>query len=196
MSEGGNTPRWNATVSQTVGPFFQIGLQWLFNEHVADANAAGQHIAVQGRVLDGEGAPVPDAVIEVWQADANGTYARPQDRQNQPLTPGFRGYARVPTSNDGWFRFNTVKPGRVPAPDGGLQAPHILVAVFMRGLLRQAVTRIYFSDEPSNEEDLVLSRVPAARRRTLLSKPKADQSDVFEWDIVLQGPHETVFFDY
>ncbi len=152
------------TVSQTVGPFFHIGLRWLFNEHVVEDGAPGRHIIVQGKVLDGDGAPVPDALIEVWQADSNGTYSHPSDAHEKPGSAGFRGYARVPTSDEGRFRLYTVKPGRVPAPGGGMQAPHILVALFMRGLLRHLVTRIYFSDEPSNEEDLVLQRVPAPRR--------------------------------
>ncbi len=192
-NEGTDKPRVT-TVSQTVGPFFHIGLQWLFGERVAEPEAVGRHIAVEGRVLDGDGVPVPDALVEAWQADANGYYVDPSAPQD--MTPGFRGYARVPTTADGRFRFSTVKPGRVPGPGAGLQAPHILVAVFMRGLLRQAVTRIYFSDEPSNQEDGVLRRVPAARRSTLVARQKANQPDVFEWNIVLQGAHETVFFDF
>jgi protocatechuate 3,4-dioxygenase alpha subunit len=183
------------TVSQTVGPFFHIGLDWLSGGRVAEANAAGWHIAVEGRVLDGGGEPVPDALIEVWQADGKGRYARSGGRQDNPASAGFRGFARVPTTPEGRFRFSTVKPGRVPAPGGGLQAPHILVALFMRGLLRQLVTRIYFSDESSNGEDLVLGRVPAARRATLIACPKPAEPEVFEWNVFLQGPHETVFFD-
>jgi protocatechuate 3,4-dioxygenase alpha subunit len=188
-----------ATVSQTAGPYFHIGLRRLFSDQVADADAVGRHIVVEGRVLDGDGVPVSDALIELWQADPNGKYAHPHDLddlKDKSRTPGFRGFARVPTNDDGVFRFTTVKPGRVPAPDGAKQAPHILVSVFMRGLLRQAVTRIYFSDEPSNEEDLVLGCVPAPRRSTLIAKRRTGQPDVFDWDIVLQGPHETAFFDY
>jgi protocatechuate 3,4-dioxygenase alpha subunit len=185
-----------ATIPQTAGPYFHIGLRWLFGDRVAEAHAAGRHIAVEGRVVDGDGVPVSDAMLEVWQADPNGTYAHPDDPHGRPVTPGFRGYARVPTSSEGWFRFTTVKPGRVPAPDGGMQAPHIVVALFMRGLLRQAVTRIYFSDEPSNQDDMVLLRVPAPRRSTLIARPKPGPADVFEWNIILQGSHETVFFDY
>jgi protocatechuate 3,4-dioxygenase, alpha subunit len=184
------------TVSQTVGPFFHIGLDWLFGEAIAKADAPGRHIAIEGRVLDGAGVPIPDAVLELWQADANGRYAHPDDPSQTPTTPDFGGFARVPTSASGQFRFTTVKPGRVPAPGGGLQAPHILVALFMRGLLRQAVTRIYFSDEPSNDEDLVLGRVPASRRSTLLARARPGDSEVFDWNIILQGPDETVFFDY
>jgi protocatechuate 3,4-dioxygenase alpha subunit len=186
---------YQATVSQTIGPYFRIGLARLFSDRVAESDAAGRHIAIVGCVLDGDGAPVSDALIEVWQADANGTYAHPDDPQDRPLSPGFRGYARVPTDDQGRFRFATVKPGCVPAPGGGSQAPHILVALFMRGFLRHAVTRIYFADEPANADDPVLRRVPAARRDTLVAKPVAGRPDTLEWNILLQGPHETVFFD-
>jgi protocatechuate 3,4-dioxygenase alpha subunit len=188
-----------ATVSQTAGPYFHIGLRRLFSDQVADADAVGRHIVIEGGVLDGDGLPVTDALIELWQADPNGTYAHPNDlddMKGKSRTPGFRGFARVPSNDDGVFRFTTVKPGRVPAPDGAEQAPHILVSVFMRGLLRQVVTRIYFSDEPSNEEDLVLGCVPAPRRNTLIAKRRTGQPDVYDWNIVLQGPHETAFFDY
>jgi len=188
-----------ATVSQTAGPYFHIGLSRLFTDQVADADAFGRHIVVEGRVLDGDGVPVTDALIEIWQADPNGKYAHPDDlddMKGKSRTPGFRGFARVPSNDDGFFRFTTVKPGRVSAPAGAKQAPHILVSVFMRGLLRQVVTRLYFSDEPSNEEDLVLGSVPAQRRSTLIAKRRTGQPDVFDWNIVLQGPHETAFFDY
>ncbi|XXV25404.1 protocatechuate 3,4-dioxygenase subunit alpha [Sorangium sp. So ce1389] len=183
------------TLSQTVGPFFHMGLQWLFCDQVAEAGAPGRHITVQGRVLDGDGVPVPDALIEVWQADANGKYPHPADRQDKRPTPGFRGYARVPTDDAGAFRFRTVKPGRVPAPGAGVQAPHISVRVFMRGLLLPLVTRIYFADEAANEDDLVLGRVPASRRGSLIAHPRPGEVDVFEWNVVLQGADETVFFD-
>jgi protocatechuate 3,4-dioxygenase alpha subunit len=192
--DGGGTANL-PTVSQTAGPYLHIGLAWLFGDRVADADVPGRHIVVEGRVLDGTGAPVSDALIEVWQADASGQYRASTDVRTGTARSGFRGFARVPTLGDGSFRLATVKPGRVPAPGGGLQAPHILVALFMRGLLKQVVTRIYFSDEPSNEEDLVLGHVPAPRRSTLIARPKPDKPDVFEWNVFLQGPHETVFFD-
>lgn len=183
------------TVSQTVGPFFHLGLGWLYSSRVADSETRGRHISIRGRVLDGDGVPVPDALIEVWQADASGRYPISGKEPERDARPGFRGYARVPTNEDGTFCFTTVKPGRVPAPGGGLQAPHILVAVFMRGLLRQLATRIYFADDPSNAEDAILLRVPAPRRGTLVARPLPDSSDVFEWNVVLQGADETVFFD-
>ncbi|WP_433937842.1 protocatechuate 3,4-dioxygenase subunit alpha [Sorangium cellulosum] len=183
------------TLSQTVGPFFHMGLQWLFSDQVAEAGTPGRHITVQGRVLDGDGAPVPDALIEVWQADSNGKYPHPADLQDKRPAPGFRGYARVPTDDAGAFRFRTVMPGRVPAPGAGMQAPHISVRVFMRGLLLPLVTRIYFADEAANADDLVLGRVPASRRGSLIANPRPGEVDVFEWNVVLQGADETVFFD-
>jgi protocatechuate 3,4-dioxygenase alpha subunit len=183
------------TVSQTVGPFFHIGLGWLFSDRVADPEARGRHITVRGRVVDGDGAPVPDALIEVWQADPDGRYIRPGDAERGEGPRGFRGYARVPTNDEGAFRFTTVKPGRVTAPGGAMQAPHMLAAVFMRGLLRQLATRIYFADEPSNVQDPILLRVPAPRRGTLVARPLPDSPDVFEWNVMLQGTGETVFFD-
>jgi protocatechuate 3,4-dioxygenase, alpha subunit len=183
------------TVSQTVGPYFHIGLAWLFSDQVVDAGTPGEHVTVQGRVLDGDGAPVSDALIEVWQADADGKYAHPADPRGGTAPPGFKGYARVPTDEAGAFHFGTVKPGPVPAPAGGMQAPHIGVHVFMRGLLRPLATRIYFADEPANEEDLVLRCVSAARRATLIARRLPGDALSFEWNVVLQGAGETVFFD-
>jgi protocatechuate 3,4-dioxygenase alpha subunit len=146
-------------------------------------------------VRDGNGAAVPDALVEVWQADADGRYRHPADPRTTPAPPGFRGYARVATNDEGKFGFATVKPGRAPGPGGREQAPHILVNLFMRGLLRQLVTRIYFADEPSNRDDLVLTCVPEARRPTLIAQPTPSDPDVFTWNVVLQGGAETVFFD-
>jgi protocatechuate 3,4-dioxygenase alpha subunit len=181
------------TASQTVGPYLHIGLAWLTIDRVAPPGCPGQHLKVRGRVLDGDGVPVTDAVVEIWQADASGRYAHPEDTREVPLTPGFRGFGRVPTDAEGRFRFLTIKPGPVADPLGGLQAPHLLVSVFMRGLLKRLVTRVYFPDEPRNADDRVLRLVPVERRGTLMARPTA--SDELEWDIVLQGAGETVFFD-
>jgi len=180
------------TSSQTVGPYFHIGLAWLFSASLADLRDEGARISIQGRVLDGDGEPVVDAVLEFWQADAEGHYP-----SGAVVGRGasFSGAGRVATDETGSFRFKTVKPGRVVAPDGRLQAPHVLVHVFMRGLLRPLVTRIYFADERHDARDFVLDRVPAARRRTLLAMPLAGLRDEFEWNVVLQGEGETVFFD-
>lgn len=183
-----------ATTSQTVGPFFSIGLRWLFDHDVAGPGVSGPRLSISGRVLDGDGMPVSDALLELWQADENGTY--PAAGNLSQTQPGFKGHARVPTDDDGSFRFETVKPGRVAAPGGGLQAPHILVRVFMRGLLRPVSTRIYFAGDPANSADLSLGLVPEGRRRTLLAEPRAGRADALEWNVVLQGPDETVFFEY
>jgi len=185
-----------ATTSQTVGPYFSIGLSWLDTDTLAGPETKGERVTIRGRVVQGDGAPVSDAVVEVWQANAQGKYAHPEDRQDKPLDPAFKGFGRVPTDGDGVFRFTTIKPGRVPAPDGGLQAPHLLLAIAMRGLLRHLVTRIYFPDESSNAEDPVLRLVPAERRNTLIAKRSATDPSVLEWNVMLQGPDETVFFDY
>ena len=180
------------TASQTVGPYLHIGLAWLTIDHVAAPDCPGRHL-VGGRVLDGDGRPVTDALVEIWQANAHGKYAHPEDTHEAPLTSGFRGFGRVPTDADGRYRFFTIKPGPVADPHGGLQAPHLLVSVFMRGLLKRLVTRVYFPDEPSNTDDQVLRLVPAERRGTLVARQTA--SDELAWDIILQGVGETVFFD-
>jgi protocatechuate 3,4-dioxygenase alpha subunit len=181
------------TASQTVGPYLSIGLAWLTVDRVAPPDCPGQHLTVGGRVLDGDGAPVTDALVEIWQADAHGRYAHPEDTGEVPLTPGFVGFGRVPTDAEGRFRFLTIKPGPVADPQGGLQAPHLVVSVFMRGLLKRLVTRVYFPNEPRNADDRVLRLVPVERRGTLVARPTA--SDELEWDIILQGAGETVFFD-
>jgi protocatechuate 3,4-dioxygenase, alpha subunit len=190
-----------ATTSQTVGPFFKIGLQQLYRDHLADEGVSGQRVTIQGRILDGDGNPVPDAIIEIWQANAHGKYAHAEDTQDRPLEPGFKGYGRVPTRTDGSFSFATIKPGSVPGPGGNPQAPHLLVSVFMRGALRRLVTRIYFPDgpdnEPANTADFILNLVEPARRPTLIAIPKqsAGDSGTLEWNVILQGADETVFFD-
>jgi protocatechuate 3,4-dioxygenase, alpha subunit len=182
-----------ATASQTVGPFFRIGLEHLYIADLAPSAAKGDKFAIQGRVIDGDGKPVNDALLEIWQADAHGKYAHPDDAQNKPLTPGFKGFGRVPTDENGAFHFTTVKPGSVAGPRGMPQAPHLLVAVFMRGLLIHLVTRIYFPEGNANATDPVLNLVPEARRATLIAKRSGD---ALEWNVILQGENETVFFDY
>lgn len=184
-----------ATTSQTVGPYFRIGMNWLFKDDLAGPGVAGERIVIAGRVLDADGQGVSDAVLELWQADAQGKYAHPEDPQEKSAQPGFQGFGRVPTTEDGSFRFTTVKPGAVPGPDGKLQAPHIVVSVFMRGLLRRLVTRIYFPGEPMNAADFALNLVEAGRRGTLVARKSAQHADHLEWNVVLQGAEETVFFD-
>jgi protocatechuate 3,4-dioxygenase, alpha subunit len=200
---------FQATTSQTVGPYFQIGLARFYIGDLTGPGISGETIEIEGRVFDGDGQPVPDGVIEIWQADAQGKYAHPEffeelesiqesatQLKEHPQERGqaaFRGFGRMPTQPDGSFRFKTIKPGRVPAPDGTLQAPHIAVSVFTRGLLRRLVTRIYFPDEASNAEDFALKLVEAGRRHTLIAKKSRDRG--LEWNVVLQGADETVFFD-
>jgi protocatechuate 3,4-dioxygenase beta subunit len=182
-----------ATTSQTVGPFFSIGLGWLARADLASPGVHGERVSVAGRVLDGDGQPVSDALLELWQANASGRYAHPEDTQSLPLDPAFRGYGRVPTDGEGRFHFTTVKPGPVPGPGGAPQAPHIVVSVFARGLLKRLVSRMYFPDEPANASDLALGLVEPARRGTLVAQRQ--RSGSLEWNVVLQGPGETVFFD-
>jgi protocatechuate 3,4-dioxygenase alpha subunit len=174
----------HATTSQTVGPYLHIGLTWLLTERLAPAGVPGKRVTVQGRVIDGDGKPVNDALVEIWQADSKGQYGGKR----------FRGFGRSATDDKGTFRFHTVKPGRVAGPRGQLQAPHILAVVFMRGQLKQLVSRIYFPDEASNAKDPVLALVPKERRSTLVAR-KTAKPGVLEWNVVLQGKDETVFFD-
>ena len=182
-----------ATASQTVGPYFAIGLDALLRPDLAQSDVPGRRVTITGRVLDGDGAPVTDALLELWQANADGKYAHPDDRQERAVDPRFHGFGRVSTDATGAFRFATIVPGRVPGPDGTLQAPHILVSVFMRGLLRQLVTRIYFPDDTANANDPVLALVPTERRGTLIARPAP--AGGFTWNVILQGEGETVFFD-
>jgi len=184
-----------ATTSQTVGPFFKIGLQWLYRDNLVGEGVSGERVTIQGRIFDGDGVPVPDAIVEIWQANAHGKYAHPEDTQDKPLEPGFKGYGRVPANPEGGFRFATIKPGPVPGPNGKDQAPHIAISIFMRGVLRRLVTRIYFPDDPRNAADFILNLVEPARRATLIAKKTAGDLSVLEWNVVLQGPDETVFFD-
>jgi protocatechuate 3,4-dioxygenase, alpha subunit len=181
------------TPFQTVGPFFDFGMELDGGEIVAAEAAQGRHVVIEGSIRDGAGDPVVDAIVEVWQANAAGRYRHPDDDGDAPLDPACDGFGRVPTSADGRFRFSTVMPGPVGGTDGRSQAPHIVVSVLARGVLTRLATRIYFEDEPSNSVDPILELVPEDRRGTLLAR-KADP-DRYVFDIVLQGPGETVFFD-
>jgi protocatechuate 3,4-dioxygenase alpha subunit len=189
------------TASQTVGPFFHLGMAHLERENLAAANTAGERVSIRGKVLDGDAVPVSDAVLEIWQADSAGQYPSEIPRQISGA-PRFLGFGRVETDDHGEFRFTTIKPGRVPSPDGSLQAPHLVVTLFSRGLLKPLRTRFYFPGEPSNAEDAVLNLVPPQRRSTLVATPSGGRgadnvpAKVFDWKIVMQGDGETVFFDY
>jgi protocatechuate 3,4-dioxygenase alpha subunit len=183
-----------ASTSQTIGPYLRIGLEWMVIEDLAPRGIAGERVSIEGWVLDGDGKPVNDAAVEIWQANSHGKYASPADLQDKPLERGFRGYGRSLTDEAGAFRFRTIKPGPVPGPDGKPQAPHLNVTIFMRGLLKQLVTRMYFPDEPANATDPVLNLVPAERRQALIARKTRD--GLLEWNLVLQGKNETVFFDF
>lgn len=184
------------TPSQTVGPFFAIGLPWDDGPYVVAEGTPGA-ITITGRVTDGAGEPVPDALVETWQAGPEGGFGHPDDpRDPAPrAAPGGRGFGRCPTGADGTYRIVTVRPAALPTGDGRVQAPHIDVSVFARGLLDRVVTRIYFPDEEAaNAADPVLSDLPERlRRNTLIAKP--EPAGVFRFDIRLQGEGETVFFD-
>lgn len=184
-----------STTSQTVGPYFAIGLTRLNKSNLVGPGVSGTQVTIAGSVIDGDGVPVPDAVIELWQANSHGKYAHPEDQQNKPVEPGFQGYGRIPADANGRFSFTTIKPGPVPGPDGKPQAPHIVVSVFARGLLRRLVTRIYFPDEAANGSDFVLNLVEPERRGTLVARKSAGQDNVLEWNVILHGTGETVFFD-
>lgn len=171
-----------ATTSQTVGPFFSIGLNVLL---AADLVGPGERFTLEGRVLDANRKPIPDALIEIWQANGEGKYPQPGE--------AFRGFGRVATDENGAFEIKSIKPGAVPGPHGTMQAPHLEVSVFMRGLLIRLTTRMYFPDEPANATDPILNLVPASRRGTIIAKKTA--SGVLHWDVLMQGDDETVFFD-
>jgi protocatechuate 3,4-dioxygenase alpha subunit len=181
------------TPSQTVGPYFAIGLPWPDGPNAVDPDAPGA-IRIGGMVYDGRGEPVPDALIETWGADPDGRFADMHEHGGPSALAGFRGFARCGQEDgDGSWEIVTLKPGRVPGPGGQEQAPHLAVSVFARGMLNRCVTRIYFGDEQeANAPDPVLLHVPADRRDTLIAEPSGDGA--YRFDIRLQGEGETVFF--
>jgi protocatechuate 3,4-dioxygenase alpha subunit len=186
------------TPGQTVGPFFHLGLDRPEWSDMTRGNPQGERIAIEGRVVDGDGAPVPDALLELWQANAAGRYNHPNDTQgDKPIDPNFIGYGRVATDGDGRFRVTTIRPGPVPGRGNALQAPHINLAFFSRGLLRQLHTRIYFAGEPANASDPLLSSIDddAARDTLIAKRGPAAGTPVYRFDIVLQGKGETAFLD-
>jgi len=196
MSQRGLTP------SQTIGPFFHYCLtpkaygfpEVVTNDLLTD-DAAGERIRIEGRVFDGDGQPVPDAMIEIWQADGEGRYAHAADGRSLPNT-GFKGFGRTDCDGEGRYRFATVKPGPVPGPNGRDQAPHINVGVFARGVLNRLFTRIYFDGEPGNAADPILALVPADLRGTLIARRTGGGGEpTYTFDIHLQGENETVFLD-
>lgn len=179
------------TPSQTVGPFFAIGLPWSDGPEVVPDGTPGA-FWLRGTVYDGAGEPIPDALVETWQADADGRFDHPIDPRGR--VPGFRGFGRSAADAEGRWGVHTIKPGPVPYVDGRMQAPHLVVSVLSRGLLDRVTTRIYFGDEEAaNATDPVLAVVPADRRGTLLAQPEGEGG--YHIDLRVQGPGETVFFD-
>jgi protocatechuate 3,4-dioxygenase, alpha subunit len=185
------------TGSQTVGPFFHFGLDRPDWSDLTAYGPAGEKILIEGRVIDGDGAPIPDALLEIWQANAAGKYDHPDDTQDKPLDKSFRGFGRAATNAEGVYRFTTIKPGPVPGRGNALQAPHINVTVFARGLLKHLTTRLYFADEAAaNETDPILNSIEdAAARKTLIAGKANGAAATYRFDIVLQGQGETAFFE-
>ena len=195
------------TPSQTVGPFYAYGLtpngraKWdpdgtyswkeTIGDNLITPDVVGDRIRIEGTIYDGDGKPIPDAMLEIWQADGQGRYSN--DPGSRKLSnAAFKGHGRSACDRDGVFSFDTVKPGAVAGPDGAKQAPHVLFCIFGRGMLRQVYTRMYFDGDAANATDPILKLVPADRRATLMAK--AD-GNTWRFDIHMQGDKETVFFE-
>jgi protocatechuate 3,4-dioxygenase alpha subunit len=201
------------TPAQTLGPFFHQGLlrtreslrlpatgsheRAFIGNVIAAAGVPGQRIRLRGAVYDGAAEPVSDALLELWQADGEGRYSHPLDAAGGASGSGFHGFGRAATDTRGAYGFETIKPGRVRWSGGGTQAPHLNLIIGARGMMRHAFTRVYFAGDNGLDADPVLSRVPEARRRTLLARPDGERDGVllFEFDVRLQGEDETVFFE-
>jgi protocatechuate 3,4-dioxygenase, alpha subunit len=183
------------TPFSTIGPFFKVMLldRAEGTDHLAGDATRGDRISIEGRLTDGAGEPILDGLVEIWQADAAGRYRHPHDPRSAECDPAFSGFGRVSTGVDGTFVFHTIKPGAVAAPDGRLQAPHVLVSVLARGIMTRCWTRLYFEDESSTATDPVLALVPPERRPTLVARRLAEGR--YRWDLALQGHNETAFFD-
>ena len=182
--------------SQTAGPYFHLGCTDTRSVRcMVGPKAKGERVRLSCRVLDGNGAPVNDAMIEIWQADSEGKYHHPDDPRSKAGNPDFGGFGRSATDEHGVSVFETIKPGRVPGTNGSWQAPHLNVSVFARGVLKRLATRIYFAEDPGNQQDPVLALVPAARRNTLMAKPDPGHEGNWRFDLQLCGEEETVFFD-
>ncbi len=180
------------TPSQTIGPFFAV-LRPVVGAELAAPGTPGA-ITVTGTIVDGAGQPVPDALVELWQANSEGRYNHPADTQEKLLDPGFLGYGQCYTNANGVYRFTTLMPGSVPGPGDTHQAPHINVGIFARGLLKRLATRMYFPGMERNAEDPVLASIGSERRDTLIATEEAPGT--FRFDIRLQGEGETVFFAF
>ena len=208
---------------QTTGPFFHFGLAWkggadltadstlgcrpelraaghdVLIEHKSTTRhlAKGEKIELVGNLFDNNGAPLTDALIEIWQANALGRYASPDDnRFDVAIDPNFIGFGRGSTDKSGGYRFRTIRPGRVPGPGNSLQAPHIALGLIGPGILKRLTTRVYFADAAENADDPILALVPETRRATLIAQREAGSSDTYRLDIHFGGPRESVFFDF
>ena len=185
------------TASQTTGPFVAISFERTIVDEVAPPSISGDRVVIQGRVIDGDGKPVDDAVIETWQSNAHGKYAHPEDTREKLLEPEFKGFGRVLTDSRGGFRLKTIKPGRVPGPGDALQAPHLVVLVFMRGLLKHLVTQFYFPGDPLLTYDPMFMSVPDERARSRLiaefdwEHTAPEHALGYRFDIVLRGRDAT-----
>lgn len=192
------------TPSQTIGPFAapvltpnekgKTNYAWrqLVASDLVTPDAEGERIRIEGCMFDGDGVPIDGILFEIWQADGQGRYAHPRDPRRPNAS--FKGFGRVESDTSGNFAFDTVKPGRVPGPNGAMQAPHIVVAIHMRGILTHLFTRIYFADEAANAEDPILKLVPEDRRETLMAR-RDSAGAPYRIDFRIQGDRETVFFD-
>ena len=180
------------TPSQTIGPFYWGTLVNTYRADLAPPGVAGERIELALSMHDVAGATVPDGLLEVWQANSHGRYNHPDDRRTLPLDAGFEGCGRASTDATGIAHFATVRPGRVPWPAGGMQAPHINISVFARGVLNRLATRLYFNGDPALPEDPVLKMIEPARRGTLIARR---DNGVWHLPIHLGGPAETVFFE-
>ena len=190
MTSHGETP------SQTVGPYFTLRLT---GEGQNILTTSDDRIVIEGTVYDGAGNHIEDALLEIWQAGTSGRYRHPDDTRDLPVEDGFIGFGRTASDFEtGAYRFETLKPGPVPDPEGEDQAPHVSLIVQGRGMLNPVFTRIYFSDEPDkNANDLVLRRVPESRRHTLIARLQDDiKPPTYRFDVRMQGDDETVFFDF
>ena len=180
------------TGSQTVGPFFHYGLIFGGENILVNENTKGQRILIEGTVFDGDGVPIPDAMVEIWQPDAQGFFNHPADPNQAQADGNFRGFGRADTVNDGRYSFKTVKPGALTRG----AAPFVNVRIFSRGMLIHAVTRIYFGDESATASDPLLASIAAERCATLIAnREEFGDLPCYRFDIHLQGAGETVFFN-
>jgi len=194
-------PMMTQSPSQTIGPYYALGLvrkgDKVITNVLVSEKTQGERIRIEGRVIDGDGRPIEDAMVEIWQANSHGRYNHPLDEQDKPLDPDFMGHGRAGTDPDGNYWFETIKPGSIPGQNDIPQSPHINAIVFARGMLVHAFTRIYFDDEDANRNDPVLMSIEdEARRNTLIARHETSEGRIeYRFDIHLQGEDETVFFN-